>query len=75
MIKIKDLKVGAEVGHPKYGTLQYMGKATKHPYTRQLQTPTKYIFWQGVDENGNNQPDIVIKDGDEQVELYQQLKN
>lgn len=52
-LKIKELKKGYCVNHPKYGYVQYYGIATKHPYTEEPKIPHLHIFWQCVDEDGN----------------------
>ena len=68
-MKVKDLKPGCGINHPKYGYLQYHGLVTKHPFTDKPVIPHRYLFWQPVDEHGNTTPDVVLTDGEEVVEL------
>lgn len=58
-IKVKQLKKGWFINHPKYGTIQYHGLVTKHPYTEEPKIPHQHIFWQCVDINGNTQSDVI----------------
>lgn len=66
---IKYLKEDTEVNHPTEGTLRYMGKATRTPYTKELKNPTTFIFWRPIDKNGKNQVDYTTTDGNQIVEV------
>jgi len=44
-VKVKELKKGWCVNHPKYGYIQYRGLAPKHPYTEEPKVPHLHIFW------------------------------
>jgi len=66
---IKNLKEDTEVNHPTEGTLRYMGKATRNPYTKELKHPVTYVFWRPIDENGNNQDDYTTTYGNQIVEV------
>ena len=69
MVKIKSIKRGWYVNHPKYGNLSYRGLITKSPYSDTPKVPHQYLFWQSTDENGNERPDIIELDGNIDVEV------
>lgn len=73
--KVKELKKGWCVNHPKYGNIQYRGLATKHPYTEEPKMPHLHIFWQCIDEDGNTQPDVVETDGNLIVEVTDKIED
>lgn len=70
-IKISDLKPGTGINHPTFGYLRYYGKARLHPFTTIEKDPAEYIFIWPVDERGYTRPDIVIKNGDQLVEIVE----
>lgn len=59
--RIKDLKEGSGVNHPEHGYLQYRG----------MNESGKYIFWLPVDKDGNTQPDVILTDGTQFVDLIE----
>jgi hypothetical protein len=73
--KVKELKKGWYINHPKYGNIQYRGLATKHPYTEEPKLPHLHIFWQCVDEDGNTQPDVVETNGNLIVEVTDKIED
>jgi hypothetical protein len=73
--KVKELKKGWYVNHPKYGNIQYRGLATKHPYTEKPKVPHLHIFWQCVDEDGNTQPDVVETNGNLILEVTDKFED
>lgn len=66
--KVKLLKEGNGINHPKYGYMQYHGLAT-NPYTDEPKIPHRYVFWLPVDENGRTLPEVVLTNGNEIVEI------
>lgn len=74
-LKVKELKKGWCVNHPKYGNIQYRGLATKHPYTEVTKVPHEHIFWQCVDEDGNMQPDVKLMDGNIILEVTDKIED
>jgi len=75
VFKVKDLKKGWFVNHTKYGNLQYRGLVTKNPFTDEPKVPHLYLFWQGVDEDGNTQEDIVISNGNMILEVTDKIED
>jgi hypothetical protein len=68
-VKIKELKPGYYVSHKKWGYLQYRGIVTRNPFTEEPKTPYRYLFFSPIDSDGNEQPDVVLTDGDEIVSI------
>jgi hypothetical protein len=61
-MNLYQLKIGQEVNiktEKGIQTCQYMGMATKHPYTDELKIPHTFVFWRGIDNNGEMQPDFT----------------
>ncbi len=73
-VKVENLKKGYGINHPEHGYLQYRGLVTKHPFTEEPKTPHQYLFWQPVDEKGNNQPDIIELNSNLLVELIDEIE-
>jgi len=73
--KVKDLKKGWCVNHPKFGNVQYRGLATKHPYTDAPKIPYTHVFWQSIDEGGNAQPDVLELNGNLVVEITDKFED
>ena len=68
-LQIKELKKGYGIYLKKYGYLQYEGLVKKNEFTDEPKVPHQYLFNQGVDENGNEQLDIILTDGELLVEV------
>ena len=69
LIKVKELKKGYGINHPRYGYLQYRGLVTRHAFTDEPKEPHQYLFWQCVDEDGNTQTDVILTNENHKFEL------
>jgi len=74
-MQVQQLKKGYGINHPKYGYLQYRGLVTRHAFTDEPKVPHEYLFWQTVDENGNNQPDVKLTNGKLLVEVSDKIED
>lgn len=69
---VRELKKGDTINHPTEGVLQFVGIATKSPFTKELKVPHRWVFWRHPDENGIDMPDYVETNGSLTVELTEE---
>lgn len=74
-LQVQQLKKGYGINHPKHGYLQYRGLVSRHAFTDEPKVPHQYLFWKTVDEDGNNQPDVILTNGKLLVEVSDKIED